>query len=166
VQLYRNVILEEEVVQKKSCVELECNASFMLESLPDVGETEDFMVYSQEEKEVLTKETVDQIMSVRCKEAQRGDGANKRKPKAEQWSPVLVERQRRRKDTSVSMLQRAMNLKQRKNLEPFKGNPFDSLESENLQELASDVNVKLGRNSNEAKFLADNPILEGKICYE
>jgi hypothetical protein len=77
-----------------------------------------------------------------------------------------VERQRRRQDTGVSMLKRAMDLKQRKNLEPFKCNPFDSLQPENLQKLAVDVNIKLGRNSNEAKFLVDNLILEGKKCYE
>jgi hypothetical protein len=44
------------------------------------------------------------------------------------------------------MLQKAMELKQKKNLKPLKGNSFASLHTESLQQLAKDVkNTVRGR---------------------
>jgi hypothetical protein len=64
------------------------------------------------------------------------------------------------------MLQRAMQLKQKKILEHIKGNPFDCLQSDTLYQIANDVNVKFGRDSSEAKTIIDNLIADGQNCYE
>jgi hypothetical protein len=64
------------------------------------------------------------------------------------------------------MLQRAMELKKRKNLEPLKGYSFAALQYENLQQLAMDVNLKLGTNAIEANSLVDYLVKEEKQNYK
>jgi hypothetical protein len=41
------------------------------------------------------------------------------------------------------MLERAVNLKKKRNLEPTKGNRFISLQVDDLSQMAKDVNIKV-----------------------
>jgi hypothetical protein len=56
----------------------------------------------------------------------------------------------------VTMMQRAMELKKKKNLEPLKGNAFASLHTDNLCRIASDVSLKLATTSIEMDFIIKN----------
>jgi hypothetical protein len=47
----------------------------------------------------------------------------------------LVERNRSRQIDGTSMMQKAMDLKKRKSLEPVKGNPFATLMTENFEKI-------------------------------
>jgi hypothetical protein len=49
-----------------------------------------------------------------------------------------------------------MELKKKRNLEPFKDNPFASLQPDKLNQMATDVNLKFGVNSEEATFIINN----------
>jgi hypothetical protein len=66
-----------------------------------------------------------------------------------------VERQRRKKHEG-SMLQKAMDLKKKRNLEPFKVNPFFVLQYTNLNQIAIDASVSLGEPVAENINLIDN----------
>jgi hypothetical protein len=61
-----------------------------------------------------------------------------------------VDRPRRKQNDATTMLQKAIKLKQKKNLEPLKGNSFASLHVDSLYQLVTDVNVHLGVDSSEA----------------
>jgi hypothetical protein len=63
---------------------------------------------------------------------------------------VLVDKQRRRNNSEGSMLQRSMDLKKKNNLEPIKGNSFAILQSEELNHLTMDVNIKIGMNGEDS----------------
>jgi hypothetical protein len=59
-----------------------------------------------------------------------------------------------------------MKLKQKKNLEYVKGNPFSTLQFENLNQIALDVNLKFGDNSAEYKFIISNLISDDQKNYD
>jgi hypothetical protein len=59
-----------------------------------------------------------------------------------------------------------MKLKQKKNLESVKGNPFSTLQFENLNQIALDVNLKFGDNSAEYKFIISNLISDDRKNYD
>jgi hypothetical protein len=63
------------------------------------------------------------------------------------------------------VLQRAMKLKQKKNLEHVKGNPFDSLQFEKLNQIAKDIHINFGKDSDENKFIISNLIEEEQQCF-
>jgi hypothetical protein len=79
--------------------------------------------------------------------------------------PILLERQRRKHD-NVPILQRAMELKKKKNLEPVKGNHFTSLHPDMLNQMAIDVNLKFGENSDEANFIINNLVTIEQDAYD
>jgi hypothetical protein len=81
-------------------------------------------------KEELCKDTVMSIAKARseCTIMQTCE----HKGEKEKWGPMLVERQRRAQDNGVPILQRAMELKKKKNMEYMQGNPFATLQFENL----------------------------------
>jgi hypothetical protein len=58
-----------------------------------------------------------------------------------------------------------MELKQKKSLEPMEGNPFVTLQFNNLNEIGIDVNLKFGTNSSESKFIIDNLIQQEQKNY-
>jgi ApbE superfamily uncharacterized protein (UPF0280 family) len=58
------------------------------------------------------------------------------------------------------MLQKAMKLKQKNNLEPLKCNSFASLHTDSLQQLAKDVKIQLGVDSLEAHSIIDKLVVE------
>jgi hypothetical protein len=127
---------------------------------------------SGEEKTELNEEIIKKITVTRSLDGQ-GLGEKKRKQKIEPWGPVLVDRQKRRNNSERSMLQRALELKKKKNLEQQKGNSFVVLQTNELNQVAMDVNIKIGRNSVESsriikdlvevekgvfdKFVGENP---------
>jgi hypothetical protein len=50
-----------------------------------------------------------------------------KKREEEKWGPVLVDRPRRSKNIGETVMQKAMLIKQKKNLEVTKGNSFATL---------------------------------------
>jgi hypothetical protein len=58
-----------------------------------------------------------------------------------------------------------MKLKQKKNMEHVKGNPFDSLQFEKLNQIAKDIHINFGKDSDENKFIISNLIEEEQQCF-
>jgi hypothetical protein len=58
------------------------------------------------------------------------------------------------------MMQRAMELKKKKNLEPMKGNRFEILQFNDLNQMSCDVNIKVGNNINDKINIINNMISE------
>jgi hypothetical protein len=75
------------------------------------------------------------------------------------------ERHRRRNNDEGSMLQRAMDLKKKKNLEHTRGNSFASLQNDELNKVAMDVNIKIGKDLVESGNIIDNIVEYEKIVY-
>jgi hypothetical protein len=59
-----------------------------------------------------------------------------------------------------------MELKQKKNLEPIQGNSFAALRFENLNQVAKDANIKIGRNEKENTELINNLMEMDKNQYD
>jgi hypothetical protein len=110
---------------------------------------------TDEEQMVLSEEMVTSLKAIRDVEMNVGlhPCEKMRKNNKESWGPILVDRQRRKQNDWTTMLQKAMLLKQKKNLEPLKGNSFASLHSESLYQFVKDVNVHLGVDSSEAQSI-------------
>lgn len=81
---------------------------------------------------------------------------NKKQAKESPWGPVLVERQRRNQNKEGSMLQKAMELKQKRNLEPIRGNSSATLQHDCLNQVAKDANINIGKNAKENTELINN----------
>jgi hypothetical protein len=82
----------------------------------------------------------------------------KRRPREEKWGPNVVERNRRKQNNGTSMLQKAMELKKKKNLESVKGNSISALQAENLAKIADDINLLVGSDIVESSRIIDNLI--------
>jgi hypothetical protein len=93
-----------------------------------------------------------------------------KKQQAEAWAgeefPVLVEKNRRSSKTGGSMLQKAMELKQKKNLDQNKGNSFSVLHNDTLNNTAVDVNMKIGNDVNDKNRIIDILVQSEKDNYE
>jgi hypothetical protein len=125
---------------------------------------EDEQVQVMEGQE-LSKETVTAIQVAREIDSKLIGKPKNRRSKEKNWGPVLVERNRRRQNDGTSMMQTAMELKKRKNLEPMKGNPFSALMTGNFEKLTKDMNlhVNMGKSLVDReklafdKFVDDHP---------
>jgi hypothetical protein len=84
--------------------------------------------------------------------------SKKRRPREEKWGPTVVERNRRKQNNGTSMLQKAMELKKKKNLESMRGNSFSALQAENLAKIADDINLLVGSDIAESSRIIDNLI--------
>jgi hypothetical protein len=82
----------------------------------------------------------------------------KRRPREEKWGPNVVERNRRKQNNGTSMLQKAMELKKKKNPESVKGNSISVLQAENLAKIADDINLLVGSDIAESSRIIDNLI--------
>jgi hypothetical protein len=92
---------------------------------------------------------------------------NKRKKRKEAWGSVLVERQRRNFNQGGSMLQKAMRLKQKKNLDTLRGNSFAALQFDTLNQISREVNIKIGHDNVENDKIIKNLIeTEQRKCEE
>jgi hypothetical protein len=85
-----------------------------------------------DENMVLSESVVVEIEEAR-KEGCIKPCGYKKKMKEDNWGPILVERPRRRTNDGIPVMDKAMNLKRKKNLEPLKGNQFAVLHNESLK---------------------------------
>jgi hypothetical protein len=88
-----------------------------LHLLESMGLIEDEMGFCQEQEEnssQLEADVVANLDTTRSLGREMKPCVYKRKMKKNKWGPVLVERQRRKQNDGVAMLQRAMNLKKKK----------------------------------------------------
>jgi hypothetical protein len=90
---------------------------------------------------------------------------NKRKSKGESWDPILVDRPRRKQNSGGTMLEKAMELKMRRN-EPLKGNSFVVLQNDSLNQIALDVNVVIGTDELDKDRIIDKLVGEEKLNCE
>jgi hypothetical protein len=71
--------------------------------------------YHQDTMEELNEVVVDKILRIKTARPRMRSCENKKKTKEDNCGPILMERQRRRHD-NVPVLQRAMELKKKRNL--------------------------------------------------
>jgi hypothetical protein len=64
------------------------------------------------------------------------------------------------------MMKRAMELKQNKNLETFKGNSFAALQFDNLNPISCDTNIKIGNHNLEINKIIDDMIKVEQKNYQ
>ena len=78
--------------------------------------------------------------------------------KKQKWGSVMVERERRYKNDGKTVMQRAMSLKQQKNLEnmPFKGNSFAAINNDFLKKMSNDVNICIGSDTMDNTRVINN----------
>jgi hypothetical protein len=112
----------------------------------------------EEEKIELRQETVAAIEVARSIESDLERAGKRIRSKEEKWGPTLVERIRRKQNNRTSILQKAMELKKKKNLESVKGNSFSALQAENLAKIVEDINILVGCNNAESSLIVDNLI--------
>jgi hypothetical protein len=74
------------------------------------------------------------------------------------------ERHRRRNNSEGSMLQRVVDLKKKKNMEHTRGSSFASLQNDELNKVAMDVNIKIGKDLVESGRIIDNLVESEKLC--
>jgi hypothetical protein len=58
------------------------------------------------------------------------------------------------------MLEKAMKLKEKKNMGPLKGNSFSSLHPNSINQSANDVRIKLGNDASEIEYFINQVIEE------
>jgi hypothetical protein len=120
-----------------------------------------------EEQAELNRETANQIIKARELNAEMGVCENKKKPRQkETWVPVLVERQRGSQNQGKTVLQKAINLKKKQNLEPVKGNKFFALDIDDLCQMASDVNINIGNDNKDKSSILNTLIATDHDRFE
>jgi hypothetical protein len=85
-----------------------------LHLLESMGLIEDEIGFCQEQEEngsELAADVIAKLEVARSLGREMKPCVHKRKMKENKWGPILVERQRRKQNDGVTMLQRAMNLK-------------------------------------------------------
>jgi hypothetical protein len=113
---------------------------------------------------VLSTEVVKQIVATR--EQEDGMKCDNGKDSKHMWGPTVVERHRRKTNTGEYMMQKAMNLKKKKNLGSMIGNRFAPLQIESLNLLSKDVNIKIGNDVNEEEGIIRKLVDEEHIKYD
>lgn len=105
-----------------------------------------------EEQVEQRKEVVDGIESARNDLLQLKPC---KKKEEKRWGPTLVERKRRYQNDGLTVMQKAMSLKQQKNLDTkhVKGNHFAALDNEYLDKISKDVNICFGIDDCDKKNL-------------
>jgi hypothetical protein len=158
---------DEDSEQKSRWMRLMCQAQDdeLLQAMELLDDKE--TIDKDENSKVLTKEVVAAIGVARELDPQLKVFEKKNKKfKPDSWGPVLVDRQRRCKNDGVSMMQKAVALKKRKNLEPLKGNSFAALQFESIDSLTVDLNLQLGSSKFESKKIIDTLMEKEKQCRE
>jgi hypothetical protein len=107
---------------------------------------------------------VEEITKARSLEVQVAE--KKKKSITSPWGPILVERLRRSSNNEVSILQKAMNLKKKINLENPRGNSFAALRVDELNKVARNVNVKIGNDKEESCMIINNLVGSENRVYE
>jgi hypothetical protein len=117
------------------------------------------------DEQMILSDSMDSVVAEIEEEKKVGyinPSGGKEKVKEERWAPKLVERPRRRTNDGIPMMEKAMNLKRKNNLELVKGNRFAVLNNVSLKHFADDVNIKLGANTNECDEVVSKLIGEEK----
>jgi hypothetical protein len=124
-------------------------------------------VECREEQSKLNRETASQINKARELNTGMGVCENKKKPKKkEAWGPVLVERQWRPQNQGETVMQKAMNMKKKQNLEPVKGNKFFVLDVDDWCQMASDVNINIGNDNKDKSSILNTLIVADQDRFE
>jgi hypothetical protein len=118
-----------------------------------------------DDQDELDKSVVEKIMKEKEKKQVLKPCGNKNNAKEKRWGPVLLDRPRRCQNTGETMLQKAMNIKQKKNLEVVKGNSFSVLQTEYLNQVAHDADIKIGCDSDDNSRLIDSLKNEEGLKY-
>jgi UDP-2,3-diacylglucosamine pyrophosphatase LpxH len=63
------------------------------------------------------------------------------------------------------MMQKAMELKKKKNLEPLKGNPFLVLHGDKLSQIARGVDLEIGMNDVDTTYILANLMRTEQVKY-
>jgi vacuolar-type H+-ATPase subunit I/STV1 len=142
-------------------IEIGANLLQCMEMIED--EVEDAHWVTEEQLE-LDEEVIKKITKARSLEVQLPE--KKKKTKIEPWGPMLVERNRRKNNSEGSMLQKAMDLKKKKNLEYTRGNSFATLQNIELNKVALDVNIKIGNDAVESGRIIDTLVDSEKNAYD
>jgi hypothetical protein len=80
---------------------------------------------------------------------------------------VLVERKRRGQNQGGSMMQKAMELKRKRNLEPVKGNRFAALQLPELNQISKDIDIKIGHDKSDSMNILNDMIeSEARRCEQ
>jgi hypothetical protein len=140
-------------------IEIGANLLQCMEMIED--EVEDAHWVTEEQLE-LDEEVIKKITKARSLKVQLPE--KKKKTKIEPWGPMLVERNRRKNNSEGSMLQKAMDLKKKKNLEYTRGNSFATLQNIELNKVALDVNIKIGNDAVESGRIIDTLVDSEKKC--
>jgi hypothetical protein len=80
----------------------------------------------------------------------------------------MVERKRMSQSQGATVLQKAMNLKKKKNLEPLKGNRFapPPPQADSLYVLPFVVNIKIGQDAHDNAGIIENMIKYDQVKYD
>jgi hypothetical protein len=125
----------------------------MLETNDEEG---DAPKLEKEGQEVLPDKIVERLVVEKTMKQNLKPGEQRKKSKEKKWGPVLVDRPRRNQNTWEIVLQKAMQIKKRKNLEVVKGNFFSILQSDYLNQVAHDANIKIDWDNDENSRLINN----------
>jgi hypothetical protein len=145
-----------EEFRKADSSQIEVGASLLqsMELLEDVSEASN---QGAEDRMELDGEVVEEITKARSLEV---NVAKKKK------GIILVERPRRKSNNEATMLQKAMDLKKKKNLENARGNSFAALQVDELNKVARDINIKIGNDRKESCMIINNLVGSENRVYE
>jgi hypothetical protein len=71
-----------------------------------------------------------------------------------------VDRPRRNQNNARTVLQKAMQIKKKKNLEGIKGNSFTILQIDYLNQIAQDASIEIGCYNDDNAWVIDNLVKE------
>jgi hypothetical protein len=114
----------------------------------------------------LDKGLVDKVLRERKKDHGLRQCNQKKKTKKDKWGAILVERCRRRQNDGGTVMQKAMKIKRRKNLEHQKDISFASMNVDYLNQVARDTNIRIGCNNDESARLINSLIADEKVNYD
>jgi hypothetical protein len=151
----------EEFKRAGSSIEVGASLLQSMELLKNGSEASDKEVEELLELDVVVVEEITKARSLEVQVAEK-----KKKSRTSPWGPILVERLRRSSNNEVSILQKAMNLKKKINLENPRGNSFAALRVDELNKVARNVNVKIGNDKEESCMIINNLVGSENRVYE
>jgi hypothetical protein len=151
----------EEFKRAGSSIEVGASLLQSMELLKNGSEASDKEVEELLELDVVVVEEITKAKSLEVQVAEK-----KKKSRTSPWGPILVERLRRSSNNEVSILQKAMNLKKKINLENPRGNSFAALRVDELNKVARNVNVKIGNDKEESCMIINNLVGSENRVYE
>jgi hypothetical protein len=130
------------------------------------GEESNVIERGYEEQMELHKDVVTRLEEAHTDDMVVKPCVAKRKNRGEQCGRVLVERQRRKQNDGVTMLQKGMKLKEKKNLGSLEGNSFAPLHIDSLNQIVQDVRFKVGNDASDAESFINKFIGEEQSNFD